>query len=122
MTLNSPFFNDLSFSETYHYYEPYTYDSNYTDYNDEQEYQSVEQGGWDLVPGNGYIDYKELGGDGNASQDSGWNLVAGNDYGDYMGGVRFIPVKQAVICYEPLCTKITKFCPSSTLVEFFCDK
>ena len=92
MTLNSPFFNLLSFSETYHYYDPYTYDSNYTDYNDEQEYQSVEQGGWDLVPGNGYIDYEELGHDeGNSSQDSGWDLVAGNDYGDYMGGVRYIP-------------------------------
>ena len=65
-----------SFSHTYHYYEPYTYASNYTDYEEE------DHEGWDLVPGN----YEELVGDGEG------NSSQGNDYADYMGGVRLIPL------------------------------
>ena len=72
------------FSDTYRYYEPYTYASNYTDY-EEQDYD-----GWDLVPEQDY--------------DNGWDLVMGdegnssqgNDYSDYSSVVRFIPLKQPV--------------------------
>ena len=78
-----------SFSHTYHYYEPYTYASNYTDYEEE------DHEGWDLVPGN----YEELVGDdeGNSSQ--------GNDYADYMGGVRLTPLTTCNLAYL---TKISK--------------
>ena len=80
------------FSDTYRYYEPYTYASNYTDY-EEQDYD-----GWNLVPEQDHDEVRDLvpgnfeelmGDEGNSSQ--------GNDYSDYMSPVvRFIPLKQPV--------------------------
>ena len=85
-----------SFSHTYHYYEPYTYASNYTDYEEE------DHEGWDLVPGN----YEELVGDGEG------NSSQGNDYADYMGGVRSILLKQPVTtCNLAYLAKISKTFP-----------